>query len=384
MSTALHAGVEPGAKPQHAPSVDGDASVPGGKIWAKALPDAAIRARGVPRVWGAAIAVFSLGCLVLGLAVGPIGIGPASIAASALSHLPLLHTGGRLGTIDEAILWQVRAPRVVLAALVGGMLASAGAAYQGVFRNPLADPYLLGVAAGAGLGATLAVAYGGASSSSDVLPLAAFAGALVAVAGAYALARATGRVASAGMLILAGVAVAAFMTAVQTFAQQQHAETLRAVYSWILGGFDAAEWKDVVLIAPYVALSSAVIFAHRRILDVLSVGDEEAAALGVNVRRVRLTIVIAATAGTAAAVAVSGLIGFVGIIVPHMIRQLVSSSYRAIVPLSLLAGAGFLAGADVIARSLLSPAEVPIGVVTAVFGAPFFAFVLMRTRRVGL
>lgn len=371
-------------QPQHAPSLDGDASVPSAKMWAKALPDAAVRARGVPRVWGAAIAVFSLGCLLLGLAVGPIAIGPVSIASSALSHLPLLHTGGRLSTIDEAILWQVRAPRVVLAALVGGMLASAGAAYQGVFRNPLADPYLLGVAAGAGLGATLAVAYGGVSSSGDVLPLAAFAGALVAVAGAYALARAAGRVASAGMLILAGVAVAAFMTAVQTFAQQQHAETLREVYSWILGGFDAAEWKDVVLIVPYVALSSAVIFAHRRVLDVLSLGDEEAAALGVNVRRVRLVIVIAATAGTAAAVAVSGLIGFVGIIVPHTIRQLVSPSYRAIVPLSLLAGAGFLVGADVIARSLLSPAEVPIGVVTAVFGAPFFAFVLMRTRRVEL
>jgi iron complex transport system permease protein len=369
---------------QPQPVVDGDASIAGGKMWAKALPDAAIRARGIPRAWGAAIAVFSLGCLLLGLAVGPIGIGPASILASALSHLPLLHVRGRLGTIDEAILWQVRAPRVVLAALVGGMLASAGAAYQGVFRNPLADPYLLGVAAGAGLGATLALAYGGVGSSGDVLPLAAFAGALVAVAGAYALARAAGRVASAGMLILAGVAVAAFMTAVQTFAQQQHAETLRAVYSWILGGFDAAEWKDVVLIAPYVALSSAVIFAHRRVLDVLSLGDEEAAALGVNVRRVRLTIVIAATAGTAAAVAVSGLIGFVGIIVPHTIRQLVSSSYRAIVPLSLLAGAGFLAGADVIARSLLSPAEVPIGVVTAVLGAPFFAFVLIRTRRIGL
>lgn len=350
----------------------------------KALPDAAIRARGVPFVWGAAIAVFSLGCLLLGLAVGPIGIGPASIASSALSRLPLLHIGGRLGAIDEAILWQVRAPRVVLAALVGGMLASAGAAYQGVFRNPLADPYLLGVAAGAGLGATLAVAYGGASSSGEVLPIAAFVGALLAVGAAYALARAAGRVASAGMLILAGVAVAAFMTAVQTFAQQQHAETLRAVYSWILGGFDAADWKDVALIAPYVALSSAVIVAHRRVLDVLSLGDEEAGALGVNVRRVRLVIVIAATAGTAAAVAVSGLIGFVGIIVPHVIRQLVSGSYRAIGPLSLLAGAGFLVGADVIARSLLSPAEVPIGVVTAVSGAPFFALVLIRTRKASL
>lgn len=371
-------------QPRHAPAADGDVSLVRPKMWAKALPDAAIRAVGVPRLWGVAIAVFSLGCLLLALAVGPIGIGPASIASSALSHLPLLHLRGRLNPIDEAIIWQVRAPRVVLAALVGGMLASAGAAYQGVFRNPLADPYLLGVAAGAGLGATLAIAYGGVGSSGELLPLAAFAGALLAVASAYALARTAGRVVNAVVLILAGVAVAAFMTAVQTFAQQQHAQTLRAVYSWILGGFDAAEWKDVVLIAPYVLVSCVVILAHRRVLDVLSLGDEEAGALGVNVRRVRLTLVIAATAGTAAAVAVSGLIGFVGIIVPHTIRQLVSGSYRAIVPLSLVAGGGFLVAADVIARSLLSPAEVPIGVVTAVFGAPFFALVLIRTRRVGL
>lgn len=363
---------------------DRAASVPTGKTWAKALPDAAIRPRGVPRVWGVAITAFSLGCLLLALAVGPIGIGPESIAASALSHLPLLHIHGRLDAVDEAILWQVRAPRVALAALVGAMLASAGAAYQGVFRNPLADPYLLGVAAGAGLGATLALAYGGVASSSELLPLAAFLGALAAVACAYALARTAGRVVAGGVLILAGVAVAAFMTAVQTFAQQQHAQTLRAVYSWILGGFDAAEWKDVALIAPYVLVSCGVIVAHRRVMDVLSLGDEEAGALGVDVRRVRLTLIVAATAGTAAAVAVSGLIGFVGIIVAHTIRQLVSGSYRAIVPLSLLAGAGFLAGADVIARSLLSPAEVPIGVVTAVVGAPFFALVLIRTRRVGL
>lgn len=385
MSVASHAQGEPGAhRFKRCSLCSREFSCRQGESGCWCEPDAAIRAMGVPRAWGAAIAIFSLGCLLLGLTLGPVSIGPASIASSALSRLPLLHIGGRLSAIDEAILWQLRAPRVVLAALVGGMLASAGAAYQGVFRNPLADPYLLGVAAGAGLGATLAVAYGGASSSDAVLPVAAFAGALLAVAAAYGLARAAGRVTSAGMLILAGVAVASFMTAVQTFAQQQHAQTLRAVYSWILGGFDAAEWKDVALIAPYVALSCGVIVAHRRVLDVLSLGDEEAGALGVNVRRVRLAIVIAATAGTAAAVAVSGLIGFVGIVVPHTIRQLVSGSYRAIVPLSLLAGAGFLVGADLVARSLLSPAEVPIGVITAVFGAPFFALVLARTRSTGL
>lgn len=350
--------------------------------WAKAIPHAAIRARGVPPVWGISILIFSLACILLGLAVGPIGISAASIVDSALSHVPLLHAQGRLNAVDEAILWQVRAPRVVLAALVGAMLATAGSAYQGVFRNPLADPYLLGVAAGAGLGATLAIAYG-VSSAGELLPLAAFAGAAAAVAGAYLLARSAGTGGTAGMLILAGVAVAAFFTAVQTFVQQQHAVTLRAVYSWLLGGFDAADWQQVALVAPYIIVSSAVIVAHRRILDVLSLGDEEAGALGINVRRVRLVIVVAATAGTAAAVAVSGLIGFVGIIVPHTIRLLVSSSYRAIVPLSLVAGAGFLVAADVIARSLLSPAEVPIGVVTAFFGAPFFAVVLMRSGRVG-
>jgi iron complex transport system permease protein len=364
--------------------VDGQASAApatAGTAWAKAIPHDAVRARGVPPMWGISAVIFALASLLIGLAIGPIEIGPGAILTSALSHLPLLHISGRLGAIEEAILWQVRAPRVALAALVGGMLAVAGSAYQGVFRNPLADPYLLGVAAGAGLGATLAIAYAGASGAGELLPLAAFAGALAAVAAAYVLARSAGGTHGTTLLILAGVAVAAFMTAAQTFVQQQHAQTLQAVYSWLLGGFNTADWHDVALVAPYVVVSSAVIVAHRRVLDVLSLGDEEAGALGVHVRRVRLVIVVAATAGTAAVVAVSGLIGFVGIIVPHTIRLLVSSSYRAIVPLSLLVGAGFLVLADVIARSALSPAEIPIGVVTAFFGAPFFAVVLTRSRR---
>lgn len=347
------------------------------------MPHPTVRARGVPPVWGISMLIFALLSLLVGLAIGPIGIGPGAILSSAGSHLPLLHLPGRLGAVQEAILWQVRAPRVVLAALVGGMLAIAGSAYQGVFHNPLADPYLLGVAAGAGLGATLAIAYAGVGDAGELLPLAAFAGAIAAVAATYVLARSAADVRSTALLILAGVAVAAFLTAAQTFVQQQHTQMLSAIYSWLLGGFDSASWQEVVLIAPYVALSSAVILAHRRVLDVLSLGDEQAGALGLDVRRVRLAIVAAATAGTAAAVAVSGLIGFVGIIVPHTIRLLVSSSYRAIVPLCLLAGAGFLVMADVIARCVLSPAEVPIGVVTAVFGAPFFAVVLRRARRSG-
>jgi iron complex transport system permease protein len=341
---------------------------------------AGVRARGIRPRWGVAALAFLLGALVLGLGIGPVSLGAGPIAESALSHVPLLHVHSSLNRAQEAILWQLRAPRVVLGALVGGMLAIAGSAYQGVFRNPLADPYLLGVAAGAGLGATLAIAYG--SGGSELLPLAAFGGASLGVACAYVLGRSVGGVRTTGTLILAGVTVAAFLTSLQTFVQQQRSQTLREVYSWLLGGLGTAEWHDVALAAPYVVVSSTVILLHRRVLDVLSLGDEEAAALGLDVRRVRLLIVAAATAGTAAAVAVSGLIGFVGIIVPHTIRLLVSTSYRAVVPLSLVVGAGFLVLTDVLARTILSPAELPIGVVTAFFGAPFFAVVLRTTRTV--
>jgi iron complex transport system permease protein len=179
------------------------------------------------------------------------------------------------------------------------------------------------------------------------------------------------------------VTVASFLTAVQTFVQQQHADTLQAVYSWILGQLDTAGWHDVLLMLPYAVISMTVLLLHRRLLDVLTLGDDEASSLGVNVQRVRLVLVAAATLGTAAAVAVSGLIGFLGIIVPHTVRLIAGGSYRIVLPLSLLVGAGFLVFADVIARTALAPAELPIGVVTAFFGAPFFAVVLRTSRMVG-
>lgn len=338
-----------------------------------------VRARGVPRVWLLGAGAFLVGSLLVGLAIGPVGIGPGAIVESALSHVPFVHAGTRLESFQEAVLWNLRAPRVVLAALVGGMLAIAGASYQGVFKNPLADPYLLGVAAGAGLGATIAIAYGHVHGSAPVVPVAAFAGAIVAVVLAYALGRSAGA-RTAGALVLAGVTVAAFMTALQTFAQQQRSETLRDVYSFILGGFTTSTWGQVAVAAPYIIVSSLVLVLHRRVFDVLSLGDDEAASLGVDVRRTRLLLVAVTTAGTAAAVSVSGLIGFVGIIVPHAIRLLVSTSYRAVVPLSFVVGAGFLVLTDVLARTVVSPAELPIGVVTAFFGAPFFALVLRSAR----
>ena len=326
-------------------------------------------------------AIFLAGSALVGLLLGPVHLGAGAIAESAASHLPLLHIHSQLSSSDSAILWQLRAPRVVLAMLVGGMLALAGASYQGVFRNPLADPYLLGIAAGAGLGATIAIVYGhGAVASYDLIPLVAFAGGSIAVVGTYLLGRSAGGGRSPTALILAGVTMMSFLTALQTFVQQQHSQSLQEVYSWILGRLDTSGWHDVALVTPYVGVSAIAILLHRRVLDVLSVGDEEAASLGIDVKRARLVIVVFATIGTAAAVAVSGLIGFVGIIVPHAIRLLLGTSYRLIVPLSLLFGGGFLVLADVLARTVMSPAELPIGVVTAFFGAPFFAIVLRTSK----
>jgi iron complex transport system permease protein len=347
----------------------------------RALPFAAARRVTLP--WALVAAGVVVGALLLGVLVGPVHIGLEAIVRSALARLPFLDVSSPLTTPEDAIVWQLRVPRVALGALVGAMLALAGASYQGVFRNPLADPYLLGVAAGAGLGATIVIAYGPAGSTdSYLLPLAAFAGALFSVVAAWAIGRSLGGERTTATLILAGVTVAAFLTSAQTFVQQQNSETLNEVYSWLLGGLGTAGWREVVLVLPYVAVSVVVLLVHRRALDVLAVGDEEARSLGLDVARTRLIIVAAATLGTAAAVAVSGLIGFVGIVVPHLVRLVVSSSYRVILPLSVALGASFLVLADVLARTLLAPAELPIGVVTAFIGAPFFALVL-RTSRSG-
>lgn len=346
-----------------------------------AEPVADVRARGLTPFWACSAVAFLLVSLVVGVLAGPVDLGVGSVLESAAARLHLPGASTPLSATEEAILWEIRVPRVVLAALVGAMLAVAGATYQGVFRNPLADPYLLGVAAGAGLGATIAIAYlPDGLRGQRALPVAAFVGGAVAVLLTYAVGRSARRERDAATLVLAGVTVAAFFTAWQTFVQQQNSETLQQVYSWILGNIPSTGWADVVLILPYVAVALVVILALRRVVDVLSLGDDEAASLGVDVRRVRLALVIAATLGTAAAVAVSGLIGFVGIIVPHAIRLLSGVGYRALLPLSVVIGAGFLVLADVIARTALSPAEIPLGVVTAFFGAPFFALVLRTTR----
>lgn len=334
--------------------------------------------------WMVGAMVLLLGTGLLAIMLGPVDLPASSVVRSMVDRVPFADVVSGLDRRQEAILWELRMPRVVLGVLVGAMLAIAGGAYQGSFRNPLADPYLLGVAAGAGLGATLAIAYGPDTTGwpIDPVPVFAFVGGLVGVALAYLIGYSVRVGRTAVTLILAGVAVAAFLTAIQTYLQQRNAQTLREVYGWILGRLATVGWGEVLLIVPYVLLCSLVILGGRRLLDVLAVGDDEAGSLGIDPAKVRVVIVLAATLGTAAAVSVSGLIAFVGIIVPHTVRIMFGTSYRIVLPMSLVLGGVFLVFADLLARTVIAPGELPIGVITAFFGAPFFALVLKTSRGV--
>jgi len=345
------------------------------------------RPAGLRPVWLAAGVLTVLAAMILGLAFGSVPLPPGGVAVEMLNLVPGVRLNSGLTEREVAILTQLRLPRVVLGLIVGAMLALAGAAYQGAFRNPLADPHLLGVAAGAGLAVTVVIVLGATAKDGITelpigVPMAAFAGAMGAVALTWLLGAAGGRDRSPATLILAGVAVSAFLSAAQTYLLQRHVESLREVYSWLLGRLSTAGWHDVLVVLPYALVTGAIVLAQRRELDVLTVGDAEATSLGLHPERSRYLLIIAASLGSAAAVSVSGLIGFVGIIVPHTLRLLAGPSYRGLLPLSVLFGAAFLALTDLLARTLGGEAEIPIGVITAFLGAPFFVLVLRTSRAV--
>ncbi|GAA4058085.1 iron ABC transporter permease [Actinomadura miaoliensis] len=322
-----------------------------------------------------------LAAMLAALLIGPAGLPVAGVLKALADRLPFVHVESGLAAVDQNVLFELRLPRVLLGAVVGGLLAVAGAGYQGVFRNPLADPYLLGAAAGAGVGATLVIVVL-SDRPTLAVPLASFAGAVGGVALAYGLGSTAGRGGGSGTatLVLAGVAVSSFLASVQAFLQQAKAEELQRIYSWILGGLGLADWPTLAMIAPYAAVAVVTLLLHGRLLDVLSVGDEEAASLGLSAARVRLTVLAAASLATACAVAVSGLVGFVGVVVPHVVRRLAGGSYRIVLPLSLLGGAAFLTVADLVGRTIVAPGELPLGVVTAFVGGPFFVLVLRAVR----
>lgn len=334
---------------------------------------------------GALLAGLALVALVA-LAWGTVRIPAGAIARMIALRLPLV--GTRLGIVadwpaaHETIIFTIRLPRVVLAGLVGAALALAGATYQGLFRNPLADPYLIGVASGAALGATAAIVLRLPSGLYAVgaTQWGAFLGAALAVATVYGLAR-VGGATPLTTLLLAGVAVSALASSATSFLMYWHGDKLLAIYGWLLGGFAVASWSQARLLLLYLALGAVVLLPAGRLLNTLQVGEEGARALGVDVEKLKLLLVVAATLVTAAAVSVSGLIGFVGLIVPHIVRLLWGPDYRSLLPLSALSGAIFVIAADGLARTILSPAELPVGVLTALCGAPFFLFLLRRNKR---
>ncbi len=282
----------------------------------------------------------------------------------------------------ETIIFTIRLPRVVLAGVVGASLALSGATYQGLFRNPLADPYLIGVASGAALGATAATVLRLPPSlyRYGATQWCAFAGALVAVAFVYGLAR-VGGATPLTTLLLSGVAVSALASAANSFLMYWYGDKLLVVYGWLLGGFTTASWSQVFQIAPWLLLGALVMVPSARLLDALQLGEEGAASLGIDVERLKIILVVVATLVTAAAVSVSGLIGFVGLIVPHIVRLVWGAGHRLLLPASLFAGAIFLILADGLARTILPIGEIPVGVLTALCGAPFFLFLLRRSKK---
>ncbi len=346
---------------------------------APAIELAPSRAIGLRVLLGVAVA---LGVALFALSRGAVDIPFDAVVRILASHLPGIEASPSWPESWDRIIWEIRLPRVLMAGLVGATLAFSGAAYQGVLRNPLADPYLIGVAAGAGLGATIIIvspvpyAFGNLS----LLPLAAFAGALIAVSVAYGLARTNGAVPNV-TLILAGVAVSSIATSATSYLMLANSERAVAVLSWLLGGFNTSSWGKMWLLIPYAIPAAVLVLMHGRILNVLQLGEEEAQQLGIRVERVKLLVMAAASLATAAAVSVSGLIGFVGLIVPHAARLLWGPDYRRLVPMAMALGAAFLILADLLARTLLDPTEIPVGIITAFCGAPFFLWLLRRQRR---
>jgi iron complex transport system permease protein len=316
--------------------------------------------------------------LVAGIAFGTVALAPGDVVGIIAGRVLGLHVPVTWTPATETIVLDLRLPRVLTALLVGSALALAGATFQGLLRNPLADPYVLGTASGAALGAAIAVLVPihVVVFEFGLLHALAFGGALVSVFAVYRLAR-TSQLAPLTSLLLTGYAIGSLLAAGLAMAMYLSGAQLRQIFAYLLGGFEDASWLRLASALPIVVVASALILVRARSLNGLLLGEEAAAHLGVDVRRERAILLALASLVTAAAVAISGLIGFVGLVVPHVVRLVVGPNARLVLPLSALVGASLLADADVVARVL---GEIPVGVVTAVLGAPFFLVLLRRTR----
>lgn len=313
--------------------------------------------------------------IVLSIAIGSVFLSISEIWSTLI---------GRGAEISNSILWKIRLPRTVLVILTGAALGVSGASYQGLFRNPLADPYLIGVASGAGLGAVIAMTFQWPYSFWGLvaIPLAAFVTGLLTVFTVYAIAR-IGHTVPTTNLILAGVAISSFATSLTSFLMLRSSDEMRRALGWLLGGSILNGWNSILAVLPFLVIGIGFLLVNGHALNLLQFGDDQAQQLGLNVTRTRTLILVAASLATAAAVSFSGIIGFVGLVVPHLMRMWVGADYRKLLPLSLISGASALLIADVISRVVLAPQEIPVGIVTALAGAPFFLWILRRSKNQG-
>ncbi|HWQ89357.1 MAG TPA: iron chelate uptake ABC transporter family permease subunit [Desulfitobacteriaceae bacterium] len=332
----------------------------------------------------------SLILLLLVTISAAIVLGAASIplkSALAILLAPIPGLGGLFGgaeitEVQRGIILQLRLPRVIQAAIVGASLSLAGAVYQGLFRNPMADPYVLGVSSGAALGAVAAMLTGGTLlfAGFTAVPLFAFIGGIATIALVYYMAR-VGKVVPVMTLLLSGIAVSAFLSAIVSLLTYFAGENLHQVVFWMMGGVSGANWSRVVAMLPYALIGFCCIYYYAKELNVLLLGEETARHLGVNTERVKIILLAAASLLVAAAVSTSGIIGFVGLVVPHLIRIAVGPDHRILLPASALLGAILLIAADTLARNIIAPAELPVGIITSLVGAPMFIYLLKKRKK---
>jgi iron complex transport system permease protein len=320
--------------------------------------------------------------LVLSIALGAVFIPPGTILRILMDQLPGFTFDPDWPNSFTAIILAVRLPHTVLVVITGAALASSGAAYQGLFRNPLADPYLIGVASGAGLGAVFAMSLNWPTDLLGfyMIPVTAFIGAVLTVLVVYSMARVNGMV-PLTTLILAGVAVSAFASAITSFMMLSSEEQIHRAIAFLLGGSPMAGWDPVVAVLPYMAIGMGLLMLSGHMLNVLQFGEDEAKQMGLNVDRAKAYIIITASLAAAVAVSFSGIIGFIGLIVPHIVRILWGPDYRRLIPISIIMGGSALLLADMLARIVLAPSVIPVGIVTALAGAPFFLWILRRAKR---
>jgi iron complex transport system permease protein len=320
----------------------------------------------------------ALALLLLVVAVMAVRWGAVDLSTTQFIDLIM---GRAADSTEAAILWEIRLPRVLLALVAGIGLSAAGVTWQGVLRNPLADPYLIGVSAGGALGAGLALFWkGDLPLGVQTVPIAAFCGSLLALGVVWGISG-RGATFSVERMLLAGVAVGSFLSAILSMLLFWNQESLTTLYFWMLGSFSGRTWEDLGLALPYLSVGMGLLFWQLRHLNVLQLGAERARGLGVETVSVQRWLIVGASLVTASVVAVCGMIGFVGLVVPHLTRLLVGPDLRRVLPAACLLGAILLVVADLAARTLWAPAEMPVGVLTALLGAPFFLYLIARERR---